>query len=176
MDITAESLKTAYPDIMSGIEKTAFQKGYAEGLAKGTNEGIKAGSDQERARIKAVEDATLPGHEDLITRMKFDGVTTGEQAAVKILQAEKSFRETKLDAFRNGGPVVVAATDPAATDPVKTEKIEDGQIQTEDQMKAIWNKDKALRMEYGGDFEAYKAYIEASTEGLVKIYGAKGGK
>lgn len=176
MDITAESLKTAYPDIISGIETSAYRKGYAEGLAKGTDDGIKAGAEQERARIRAVEDATLPGHENLIARMKYDGITTGEQAAVKILQAEKSLRETKLDAFRMDGPVAVAAPDPVSAEPVKAGTIDDGQMQTEEQMMAAWNKDKALRAEFAGDFEAYKAYTEASASGLIKVYGAKGGK
>lgn len=44
----------------------------------------------ERARIQAVEGQTLPGHESLIAQLKFDGKTTGAEAAVQILQAEKA--------------------------------------------------------------------------------------
>lgn len=174
MEITAESLKSAYPDIMKAIEGAAYNKGLSEGLAKGSDEGMKAGADKERARIQAVENSLLPGHEDLIAQMKFDGVTTGEQAAVKILQAEKTLRETKLQAFNADKPPVVPAVDAAKDEPKKAETAT-GELMTEEQLKAVWNKDAALRAEYGNDFDAYKAYTEANAQGLVKVYGQKGG-
>jgi hypothetical protein len=176
MDVTAESLKTAYPAIMQGIEKAAFDNGYLSGLKKGTEDGLKAGVEKERARIQAVEGSLLPGHEALIESMKFDGVTTGEQAAVKILQAEKALRETKLAAYKEDAPKVVATVDAAQTEEKRAEAHAAGELMTEDQMKAAWNKDAGLRAEYGNDFDAYKAYEEANAKGLVKVYGQKGGK
>lgn len=47
------------------------------------------GSAGERARIAAVREQSLPGHEDLIETLAADGVTTGEQAAVAVLAAER---------------------------------------------------------------------------------------
>jgi hypothetical protein len=176
MDVTAESLKTAYPAIVQGIEKAAFDNGYSAGLTKGTEDGLKAGADKERLRIQAVENNLLPGHEALIFQMKFDGVTTGEQAAVKILHAEKALRETKLQDFTADKPPVVATVDAAKDEPKKIEKQATGELMTEDQLKAAWNKDNALRAEFGNDFDAYKAYEEADSKGLVKVYGQKGGK
>jgi len=175
MDITAESLKTAYPDIMQCIESAAYQKGLSEGLARGTDEGLKAGIEKERSRIQAVEGSLLPGHEALVESMKYDGVTTGEQAAVKILHAEKALRETKLQDFSSDKPPVVPTVDAAKDEPKKTEKQVPGELLTDEQMKAMWNKDAALRADFGGDFEAYQAYEEANAKGLVKVYGQKGG-
>lgn len=176
MDITAEGLRTAYPDIIKALEKAAFDNGYSSGLTKGMDEGLKTGADKERSRIQAVEGSLLPGHEKLIESMKFDGVTTGEQAAVKILQAEKTLRETKLTAYKEDAPMVVAAVDAAQTEATKTEAQARGELMTEDQFKAAWNKDNTLRAEFGNDFDAYKAYEEANAKGLVKVYGQKGGK
>jgi len=175
MDITAESLKTAYPDIMKGIESAAYQKGLSEGLARGTDEGLKAGIEKERTRIQAVESSLLPGHEALVESMKYDGVTTGEQAAVKILHAEKALRETKLQDFSSDKPPVVPAVDATKDEPKQAEKAKEGELLTDEQLKATWNADKVLRADFGGDFEAYKAYVEAEQAGLVKIYGQKGG-
>jgi signal peptide peptidase SppA len=52
--------------------------------------GIADGAATERARILAVEENSMPGHEKLVAEMKADGKTTGPEAAVRILQAEKA--------------------------------------------------------------------------------------
>ncbi len=54
-------------------------------------------TDTERLRIKSVEDQLIPGHEALIEGLKWDGETTGEQAAMAVLQAEKKLRVTMQD-------------------------------------------------------------------------------
>ena len=74
--------------------------GYAEGLAQGLGEGHKAGSDAERHRIKDIEGNALPGHAALVEAMKWDGKTTGPEAAIKILQAEKETRGIHLQQLR----------------------------------------------------------------------------
>jgi signal peptide peptidase SppA len=43
----------------------------------------------ERARIQAVRAQSMPGHEALIETLAFDGTTTGPEAAVQVLAAEK---------------------------------------------------------------------------------------
>jgi hypothetical protein len=60
--------------------------------AKRFDEGFKAGAKAERERIQAVEAQFLPGHEDLIVKLAFDGKTTGEQAAIQVLAAERKKR------------------------------------------------------------------------------------
>lgn len=64
------------------------------------DDGRKTGADDERARIQAVEDQTMPGHEALIGTLKFDGKTTGPEAAVKVLAAERKKKSTVLDNLR----------------------------------------------------------------------------
>ena len=58
--------------------------------AEGVAEGRKLGAAAERERIQAVEAQALPGHEPLIAALKYDGKTTGPEAAVQVLQAERS--------------------------------------------------------------------------------------
>ncbi|MEN6616622.1 MAG: hypothetical protein ABFD12_08710 [Syntrophorhabdus sp.] len=172
MELTIEILKTAYSDIHAAVLKEGYDKGLSEGMAKGRDEGFKAGSDQERSRIKGIEDGALPGHEDLVSTMKWDGKTTPEQAAVKILHAEKTMRDTKLESFQKDAPPVVPAVDPAKNEPATV--IDGNGPMTEQQMKAKWDGDPKLQAEFAGDFEAFKAFAEAEQHGLVKIY--KGGK
>ncbi len=46
------------------------------------------GAAEEAARIKAVRRQVIPGHEALIERLAFDGITTGPEAAVAVVHAE----------------------------------------------------------------------------------------
>jgi hypothetical protein len=111
------------------IEDMAFNRGKAEGvkaeaerlaaihtpaLGAAKAEGVKA----ERERIQAVEaaGAGMPAHEKLLQELKYDGATTGAQAAEKILAAEKTVRETRLANIRAEAPKPVphAATPPPA--------------------------------------------------------------
>ena len=48
------------------------------------------GAEAERARIQAVREQTMPGHEALNEALAFDGKTTGPEAAVQVLAAEKA--------------------------------------------------------------------------------------
>ncbi len=52
------------------------------------------GADSERQRIASVREQAMPGHEALIERLAADGQTTGEQAAVQVLAAEREQRAT----------------------------------------------------------------------------------
>ena len=97
--VTKENLKTAYPEILGLIEKEAFEKGLSEGAAKGKADGAEA----ERNRIKNVEDQLIPGHEALVNELKFDGKTTGPEAAVMILKKEKSLMASKLGDLKSDG-------------------------------------------------------------------------
>lgn len=108
--VTKESLTEAYPELIAEIQKESQEKGFSEGEAK-MKEGMaqaiekarKEGVAAEQARIKAVRALSIPGHEALIETLMFDGETTGEQAAMKVLTAEKTLRESKLAAFQAEG-------------------------------------------------------------------------
>lgn len=88
---------------------------------EGKTEGLQAGADAERARIRAVEAQALPGHEALIAEMKFDGATTGPEAAVRILAAEREKGGAMLAQLIADAPApvaFVADNDLAAAAPV----------------------------------------------------------
>ena len=66
--------------------QAAAEADNADALAAARAEGAQA----ERDRIQAVRAQALAGHEELIETLAMDGKTTGEQAAVAILAAEKA--------------------------------------------------------------------------------------
>lgn len=114
--LTMEQLKQGNPELAAALvaegRAAGFEAGKAEGLAEGreaaTAEGLAKGLEQgrtegaaaERERIKAVESQALPGHAALIEQLKFDGKTTGPEAAVKILQVEKESRLIHRDKLK----------------------------------------------------------------------------
>lgn len=69
-----ETLKAEHPELVQAIR----------------NEAIAEGAAQERARIQAIEDIAVVGHENLVNAAKFDGKTTAEALAVQILKADKA--------------------------------------------------------------------------------------
>lgn len=175
--VTKESLTEVYPEIISEIRKEAHEKGFSEGETKAkeimSQEIEKAkseGAQKERDRIKSVKEQLIPGHEALIETLMFDGKTTGEQAAIKVLSAERSLRENKLKTFREEGqdikvPVSQAIEKPAdAVDP---------NLPVEERAKAEWDKDPGLRAEFGNNFNSYLAFKKADEAGVVKIHGRR---
>jgi hypothetical protein len=91
------------------LEDAAYTKGKTEGETA------------ERTRIKAIEaqGEGMPGHEALIQEMKFDGKTTGPEAAVKLLAAEKTKKAKRITDIRADAPAAVPAT--TVDDPAKPE-------------------------------------------------------
>lgn len=65
----AKDLKAAYPELCAEIEKSA--------------------KDEERKRIEAIEEATLPGYESMARDAKFTKLSSAENFALDILRAEK---------------------------------------------------------------------------------------
>lgn len=141
--ITLEYLKANHADIVDSIYE----------------QGAKA----ERERIQGVESQMLSGHEELINTLKFDGKTTGEQAAVKVLQAERENNKSNLDTFRNDAANNV---EPSTVEGEHTkENLES--LPLDEQCKAKWNKSAELRDEFM-EFESYLAFVKAEANGLTK--------
>ncbi len=67
--MTLETLRAEHPDIVKALLE--------EGRVAGIDEGRKLGAAAELARIKAVEDQLIKGHEALIATLKYDGKTSG---------------------------------------------------------------------------------------------------
>lgn len=115
-DLTIEQLKQANPTLAAALVLEGYtdglatgqakgleegrQSGFADGQTQGFEEGRKAGAESERQRIREVEGQSLPGHAALIEQLKWDGQTTGAQAAVKVLQAEKESRGIHLEQLK----------------------------------------------------------------------------
>ncbi|MCX5875304.1 MAG: signal peptide peptidase SppA [Deltaproteobacteria bacterium] len=103
MDI--KTLKEEHPDLVAAIVAEA-QTGISEALATAKQEGA-AG---ERQRISDVRAQIIPGHEALIEQLAFDGKSTGAEAAMAMVGAEKSLRErAKADILAEGNALVPAA-------------------------------------------------------------------
>ncbi len=108
-----ELTKAAYDAALA----QAKQSGLEAGITQGRTEGAAA----ELARIQSVEKVALPGHEKLVAGLKFDGKTTGPEAALKVLEAEKELRGKELAQMRTEAPKPVpvsqgsAAADAEAT-------------------------------------------------------------
>ncbi|WP_222105213.1 S49 family peptidase [Denitromonas halophila] len=99
------ALKTggqAMSEQINGVEltaETAFaQADLDTARAEGEAAGRAAGAAAERERIQSVEAQCVPGHEKLIASLKFDGITSGPEAAVQVLAAERKLR---ADAYTN---------------------------------------------------------------------------
>lgn len=126
------------------------------------------GAGAERQRIQDVEAQALPGHEDLIAQLKFDGKTSGPEAAVQVLQAERAL-----------GAKTVAALDDDAVEPVKHaaapevegKVVENKDLPVDERAKASWDNDPAIRTEFQSDYDSYLAYYKAKDNGQVKILG-----
>lgn len=91
-EITRQYLAENHPDIVAEIEADASVTARAEGAKS------------ERDRIQSVYDQEMPGHTALINKLAMDGHTTGQEAAVQVVAAEKASRETHLDTSAQDAP------------------------------------------------------------------------
>ena len=103
--MTPDEVQTKHQETYDKIFAAGKEAGAAEsreaGFKEGLEEGRKAGAQAEAERIKAVEAQLIPGHEALIAELKADGKTTGEEAAVKVLAAEKTLRTRQAANLQN---------------------------------------------------------------------------
>lgn len=158
-----EELAKAHPDLLAAL----LAEGHSAGLLVGRAEGATT----ELARIRGVEAQAMAGHEDLINTLKFDGKTTGHEAAVQVLAAEKAAGTARLAALNADAPrPAVHAIPPAAT--AQTDDA-DASKPLPERAKAKWDKDPALRASFGGMFDAYLAAEKAESEGRVKVLTQK---
>ena len=104
-------LAANHPDLLSAL--------LAEGREEGLIIGRVGGATAERTRIQAVRDQLIPGHEDLIERLAMDGQTTGPEAAVAVLAAERTLRTAAQQALDAAPKAVNAASPPEAKDEAK---------------------------------------------------------
>ncbi|MDO9105222.1 MAG: S49 family peptidase [Methylovulum sp.] len=151
--MTKDELMQQHPDLVKAIADESHTAGVA------------VGRQQERERIQGIEGLAMPGHDALIAQLKFDGITTAEQAAVKILHAEKQTREQMANDYRDDAPRPL----PAPNAPLSG----DDQPEAKEKLtgEAKWAADYAasatLQEEYGSQ-DNYVAYMKAVESGRIK--------
>ena len=136
------------------------------------NEGAEAARDEgataERQRIQDVRSHSMPGHEALVEALAFDGKTTGPEAAVAVLQAEKKNKIAVTDNINDDAAaldVVDASADGGLGNEASLEN-----LPLEDKCKAKWDQDPKLRAEFNDKFSTYLALEKGLAKG-GKILG-----
>lgn len=111
------------------------------------------GASAERARIQAIEDQLVPGHEALVNSMKFDGKSTAGDVAIAVLAAEKSTREAAAKAMVNDAPSPIEQVPQSPTDAIANDS------QTDASKEVLHAKAKAYQKDHPGVnyVDAYKA-------------------
>lgn len=125
------------------------------------------GAARECARIQSVEEQLISGHETLIQALKFDGKTSGAEAAVKVLAAEKGMRSKMMANLKADAPSLVPM--PGIHQAEKQEPTSpDEQLPDEERYEAQWRKDAQVRTEFISK-DAFMAYMKAQANGQVRL-------
>lgn len=110
-----KKLKAEFPDLVAALiaEATA---GFKDQLTAARQEGAAA----EQQRIAAVRAQAIPGHEPLIEALAADGKSTGADAAMAIVAAEKTLRaKAAADSQAGNQPAVPAIEQQAGGKTIK---------------------------------------------------------
>lgn len=172
MPITLKELKEKHPELYTevfdmGAKSIDLEKVKAETMT----DAMAQGAEQERARIQSVRGQSIPGHEALIETLMFDGKTTGPEAAVLVLKAEKTARAKVLKDHSDDAPDPLAQ--PATDEAQGTKAKADDDLPLEEQCKAKWDREPAIRKEFDGDYAAFLAGEKAMAAGQVRIISSK---
>lgn len=161
----------------TNMDRATLEQQHPQLFAQLKTEFAAIGATAECARIQAVESALIPGHEALIASLKFDGKTTGGDAALAVNKAERDIR-TAQGARANAdapqpvkttpAPTVEAGPDAKAT----AEQQRVAALPLEDRCKAEWEASANLRAEFSS-LADYTALIKAEEGGRVRVLGKK---
>ncbi len=177
--INADFIKSEFPDIAEKLAKENSEKIRTEtketAFAEGRKAGILEGAEFERKRILAIEEASLPGHEDLVAKAKQDVEMTADKLALQIVAREKQ-RGTKYVEQATAAEKEIPKVAPnfESVSPEKAKVDKDAPL--EDRAKAEWQNDAKLRSEFADDYDAYFAFKKASETNQVKILSTQNSK
>lgn len=162
VELTIEILKKDHSALWAAIKKEITDEN-----AQGEQIIRESAAAAERERIKGVAGQLLPGHENIINEMMFDGKSNAGDAAIKInAEQQKALKTAAVD---------FAGDLACGVDRVDTPDVTQTSANTkplEEQEKETWDKNQNVRAEFG-TFEAYLGYMKASKDGRVKIQGHK---
>lgn len=156
--ITLAGLREHRADLITNVEQQASETARGD-----VTQQIAAAVASERARIAAIDEIAVPGHDDLIAAAKADG-RTAEQLALDIIKADKAAGGAYLAGLRDAD---ASATVPAAPNAGATTTVAAGT--PEEQAAAQWDKDTDLRAEFGGDKDAWMAFAKAQSSGRARV-------
>lgn len=159
------------------MDRATLEQAHPALFAQLQTEFLAAGATAERARIQAVESAIIPGHEALVAALKFDGKTTGGDAALAVNQAERTIRTAQGKAANADAPRPVASTPPATVETsLETQAAAEKQrieaLPIEERCKAKWDASAELRAEFSS-LADYTAYTKAEQSGKVRMLGKR---
>lgn len=123
-----ETLKAEHPELVEAITAEALA-GQPAAIEAARQEGA-AG---ERSRIAAVREQLIPGHEALIEKLAFDGVSTGADAAMALVSAEKGLREQAQAAIAADAQPLIPAADAGGPSASTMKRAEFNQLAPADQ-------------------------------------------
>lgn len=116
--VAPNHISTEKEDVMpqadNQLSRESLERDHAALFAQLRSDFMAVGAAAERERIQAVESQLIPGHEAVINTMKFDGKSTGGDAAQAVLAAEKKLRMSAVEKLASDAPAPVRQA-PAAT-------------------------------------------------------------
>lgn len=161
----------------TSMDRATLEQQHPALFAQIRTEFMSAGATAERDRIQAVEAQLIPGHEAVIAKLKYDGTTTGGDAAMAVNAAERTARETQRKALANDAPGAVALA-PAATVPAgaaaaaaaaTTAAAEArAKLPLEERCKAEFEESADLQAEFAS-VGAYTSWARADASGLARV-------
>ncbi len=150
--ITVASLETEHNEIYGSVKEA--------GKSEGMSEGILA----ERDRISKIHAVSMPGQDAIVQECIEKGLSVGD-SAIKLTADSRAKLEME------GKKVQAEVQEPVVIK--ETEVIEQATAVVEDEPKTAkeeFETSEALQAEFG-DFETYKAFVDADANGQVKIMG-----
>lgn len=147
---TKESISVAFPQIAAALKND--------------------GAAEERKRIQAVEAQSMPGHETLIDDLKYDGVTTGPDAAVKVLQAEKGKQAQVAKDIKDDAPKALPSTPTdaaggAGEDDAETATLSPKQVAMKARVIVDAEEAAGRKLSYGDAVKQVTDELEAEANG-----------
>lgn len=148
MPLSREEIEAQAPDIVAALR--------AEGASA------------ERERIQAVEAALIPGHEALVATLKFDGVSSGGDAAMAVNLAERTLRSRAATAQASDAPQPVPVASAPAYEAPQGAEPSDKHLPLAERCKARWDASADLQREFGS-LASYTSFVRASERGIARI-------
>ena len=177
-EITAALISTEFPAVAAALKEQFTNEtrvailGEHPSLESAIGSAVNTAREAETARIRGVFEASMPGHEELVNKMAFDGTTSPGDAALAINKAEREARASGLETFVNGSvqPAKPAGDAPSGGGDMKTSVNSDDTFESASaKLKSVWDSNKEeIQSQYiaFGDFVAFEL---ASAKGHVRL-------